>query len=391
MAEADVVSGDDEPGAVGLGDALRDLLAHLREIARAGIDALLGIAAILESQRLRGIGGEHHDTACTLVRLRARIPLRFLVADRREQPPVEARFRRGLLEPRTIPRQALGDVFLEFARFLVCERAGVTRALLQQLREPARGLLVAEERIDAREQAGRVPAHQPLHRALLGQCEPHLHVWIEVAREGKLARIDDGVLRHAAIDVLDRIGGARCGLLPPEPRRYGAAQALQDVLLRAPGAYRQPRGLELQRFPGPYAVALVHDELRYARIDLRGVGDAIPLGGAGERGGGDVGAARGELRLQRALVRERVDGESYPEPRRIGAGELVFQPFRALGPEVVTGRQVQRGDAQLAACADHIQRGRRALAAARDAKHHSEQRNEDDCAQEPPRAPRAFR
>src|SRR6185437_14123639 len=79
MAEADVVGGDGEPGTVGLRDAVGDHLAHLLQIACAGKDALLGIVAVLDAHGLGGIGGQHHDATCAVLRLGARVPLRLLV------------------------------------------------------------------------------------------------------------------------------------------------------------------------------------------------------------------------------------------------------------------------------------------------------------------------
>ena len=49
------------------------------------------------------------------------------------------------------------------------------------------------------------------------------------------------VLDLVGIDILDRVGRAWRGFLPVQRRRHGALQVLQDALLRAAGAHREPR------------------------------------------------------------------------------------------------------------------------------------------------------
>ena len=171
-------------------------------------------------------------------------------------------------------------------------------------------------------------------------------------RERELALVGDRVLRPAGLDVLDRVGRARRGLLPLQRRCHGALQALQDALLRAAGAHRNLRRLELQRVARLHAVALVHHQLRDERVGIRRIGDPRPVGGTGEGGGGDVGAAGGELRLRGALVGHRIHVELHAQGGGIGARQIELQPFGALRAEVVAGRQVERHHAQLAAGAD---------------------------------------
>ena len=253
---------------------------------------------------------------------------------------------------------------LEFARLLVGEAPRVAGGLLQQLRQAPGGAEVAEEGVDARQQLGGVAAHEPLYRALLGEREADQHVGVQVMGEGEFARVGDRVLRFTRVDILDRIRRARRRLYPLQRRGDGALQTLQDALLRAAGAHRDARGFELQRVARAHAAARIDHELRDARVGGGGSADAAPLGGVGERGGGDVGASRGELGLHGALVGDRVHAEPDAQPRGIGARQLELQPFGALRAEVVAGRQIERDHAQLAARADLLEcrrprRGRR--------------------------------
>ena len=49
VPETHIVGGHREPGAVGLRDPVRNLLAHLRQITCAGENALLRVAAVLDA------------------------------------------------------------------------------------------------------------------------------------------------------------------------------------------------------------------------------------------------------------------------------------------------------------------------------------------------------
>ena len=363
MPEAHVVGGDGEPGAVGLGNAPGELGAHLGEIARAREDALLGVAAVLDAHGVGRVGGEHHHPDGAVAGFGARIPFRLLVADRRQQAPVGAPLRGRLLEPGTVSGQPVADVGLELARFHVGKAARVAGGLLYEPRQCARGLQVMKESVDAREQIRRPVPHQPLHRARFRQRKAHPHVGIQMMREGEFTRVGDGVIRAAGVDVLHRVGGARGGFHPLQGGRDGLLQALQDALLRTAGAHREFRRFQLQRRPRLHAAALVEHQLRDARVGLGRIACAAPVGRVGERGRGDIGAAGGEFRLHRALIGERGHHEVHAEARGVGTRQLVLQPLGALRAQVVTGRQIERDDAQLAARADRIKGGCKSRAA----------------------------
>src|SRR5207237_5794199 len=92
------------------------------------------------------------------------------------------------------------------------------------------------------------------------------------------------------------------------------------------------------------------------------------------------------------LVGERVDRELDAKARGVGAHELELEPLGALRAEVITGRQVQRDDAQLAPRADLIECARRVgLPAARERAKQRDGGAERECAHRPPLDTRAFR
>ena len=203
-------------------------------------------------------------------------------------------------------------------------------------------------------------------------------------REGELARIRDRVVGVARVDVLHRVGGARRGLDPLQGGSDRSLHALQYPLLGTPGAHREPRRLELQRLARLHVPALIDHQLRDARVGRGRRARAAPVRRVGERGRGDVGAAGGELRLHGRLVGERVDRELDAKARGVGAHELELEPLGALRAEVITGRQVQRDDAQLAPRADLIECARRVgLPAARERAKQRDGGAERECAHRP--------
>ncbi len=174
-----------------------------------------------------------------------RIPLGFLIADGREQPPIDAALGRGRLEKRPEVRQPLGHVSLEFAGFLVRKGAVVARLLLLQLAQPAAGSVRVEETIYRLHQIMCAALDDPLHRTGLGQGETDGDVRIEVVREGVLAGVDQGEARVPRVDVLERIGGRGCRLHPLQVRGDGPPHPLEQVLLRAVGAHGQAGRFQL--------------------------------------------------------------------------------------------------------------------------------------------------
>ena len=276
------------------------------------------------NQRLRGIGSPASSPRALVHCVRGSISI---PGSRSLRQPLVRRFHRSLLEPGAIVGRALGDVLPEL-RFLVFEQVSLA---LRSSCTGRPGLQIAEEGVDAREQARCVPAHHPLHRALLGRGNPRARQG-RGARRRELARIDDRVLRLAGI-VLDRIGGARCGLLHFLGARCRAGVGIAPAL----GANREASRIRAAAFPVAARRCAGTPRARYARIDLRRIGDANPLWVVGERSCGNR--------------RPRLDSTARA---RSPAGTVSFTPSSAakapassysrpsmLG-EVITGRQVQR-------------------------------------------------
>src|SRR5690606_7199495 len=89
VAVPDVVGGQGEAGAVGLDDAFRQALMHVQEVAGAALDALPRVEAVGHAHGLGGALGEHHQAAHAGLGAGAGLPVRFLIADRRQQAPVQ--------------------------------------------------------------------------------------------------------------------------------------------------------------------------------------------------------------------------------------------------------------------------------------------------------------
>jgi len=105
VPEAQVVGGEREPGLVGLADARRHRFLEEREVARAAHDAVARVEAVGDLQAVGGLVGEHHEAANAGGGGRRRVPVRFLVAEGRDEAPVDAAHPLGLLEVRAQLRQ----------------------------------------------------------------------------------------------------------------------------------------------------------------------------------------------------------------------------------------------------------------------------------------------
>jgi len=93
----------------------RNHAQHLRKVGGATGDILHGVGAIADTHGPRGLGGQHHDARSAVGAGSLVAPVRFLVAHRGEQTPVQAVRGGGLLEPGAQFGQARTDVVLETA------------------------------------------------------------------------------------------------------------------------------------------------------------------------------------------------------------------------------------------------------------------------------------
>ena len=90
VRDADVVRRQREPGAIRLLDARRQLVLQIAEIACGRRDARLRIEPIHDAHVARRLLGQLHHAAYAGLAGRLRVPLRFLVGDRRQQAPLDA-------------------------------------------------------------------------------------------------------------------------------------------------------------------------------------------------------------------------------------------------------------------------------------------------------------
>ena len=122
------------------------------------------IEPVRHVQRARRFFGEHHQPAHARVRRRSRIPVRLLVADRREQAPVDADLGRRLAKPVPVLRQPRLDVLDEDARLDVVEAVRVAVVRVENRCEAPLGLERRIERGDALQQARVARIDRPRER-----------------------------------------------------------------------------------------------------------------------------------------------------------------------------------------------------------------------------------
>src|SRR5271165_5790650 len=99
MPVADVVGREREPSPIGLRHVRWYLVVHLLEEAGSAENALARIGGVADLGCAQGDTGELHQTPCACGGRGARVPLRFLVADGGEQPPILTALESRLLEP----------------------------------------------------------------------------------------------------------------------------------------------------------------------------------------------------------------------------------------------------------------------------------------------------
>ena len=137
MAEADVIGGQGKPGAVRLGDPLRDFVYQGAQVPGAAVYAQHRVQPVADAHLPRRLLCQHHQPAHAGRRARRLIPVGFLVADGGQQAPVETELVRGAHEIRFQFRQHLVIAVDEAARLHVIEAVRKRVGLLEQAGKPA--------------------------------------------------------------------------------------------------------------------------------------------------------------------------------------------------------------------------------------------------------------
>ena len=159
MAGADVVGGERQPGAVGFRNRGADLFLEDVEVAGPGQDAFLWIEPVADAEPVGGFLGKHHDAAHVGVARRVRVPVRLVVGDRGDQPPVDAGDRLRGIEMFAQTGQGGLDLAHEFDDVGLVEAAHVADVAVFEAGQGAVELDALDEIAGARRQFGiGVPA-----------------------------------------------------------------------------------------------------------------------------------------------------------------------------------------------------------------------------------------
>ena len=296
--------------------------------------------------------GELHESAYAGERDGARIPLRFLVAHRGQQPPVDLVLGGGLLEPVEVARQPCLHVLQEIAREQVVEASACRRS---SGRAAARSVPSARtptiERIDPVEQRPIVArgAYDPGDRPARARGRARWRVRggptrlsansVELASVNSTSPADTPA-RISSVSVSAALDPGEVGVLQP--------QFLQRALVRAAHGHLDlaPAGLADRR--RPRGAAPIHEVLADAMVARAEMGLRREVDPGGQSGRRDVGPTRGDL-ADRGLARaDGVEPQGDAEVLGKPARELVGRALRAVAAEVVGVRAVARDDPQLA-------------------------------------------
>jgi hypothetical protein len=196
MGDADVVCAQREPGEIRLGDALRQPVLQIAKVACCGKDARGRIQAIDAAEPLRGFLGQLHQAAHAGLAGGLRVPLRFLVCDRGEQPPLDPSLLLRALERLAELRQCRLDALVKHAGVDARHRA-VGKIALNKPLQPAVAAELREERVGAIAQRSLAGRKCPYQLLLAGDGECFVEVEIDVARRIGIVGCDNRVIQRS--------------------------------------------------------------------------------------------------------------------------------------------------------------------------------------------------
>ena len=207
MAEADVIGGQGEPGAVRVGDAVGYLVHQGGQVLGAAVNAQHRVQAVADADLPRRLFGQHHQPAHAGVGARRILPVGLLVADGSQQAPVKAELGRGIHEIRLQFLQPVVIAVDEAACFHVIELVGKHVYLVDQAGQLALAPDMVVELPD-RPDEGIIPggaAHGPAQGFGIGQVEGHPKLRQGDARVGHLVGPGHGVEDLPVLDHLQQI------------------------------------------------------------------------------------------------------------------------------------------------------------------------------------------
>ena len=349
VAAADVVGGQGEPGTIRLDDALRQLLVNLDEVAGTAVDALFGVEAVGDTDRLGGALSEHHQAAHAGLGGRVGLPQRLLIAHGGEQAPVNLVGVAGLAEHFLVARQALLQVLGEGVSAYVAEHVDMAVVAFLQALQGAVGLGAFEKGVDLNQQAVILAGgYRPAHGVGVAQVEGDSHIGKVHLVHRQLVGVDQGqvdlpFIDHAQqVDHLDGVGYLELQL------RLLQLECGQLFGMAAAGQHQNALADQICRL-GWAALALAIDDLwRDFQIGNREARLALTLWCIDQAGGGHYRAV-GEVEAGKQVVEvvRGFDLQFEPEIGGEALGQFVFETGGAVAVLEVGGGAVASDHAQL--------------------------------------------
>ena len=201
MPHAHVVGGERQPGAVGFLDAGRQPRLQVQQVAGAALDTLAGVETIGDAQVVGGAPGQHHQAAHAGVGRGFRVPVRFLVADRGQQAPIQPVGVGGLTEQRNQRRQAVAHLAHELVHADPVEALVLgVEGRVQRRQAAVLARLVHEDEGLARQAVVRAARKGPCVGQGARQREGDVDARVIAAVQAEDVRVDQGGVDRAVGD-----------------------------------------------------------------------------------------------------------------------------------------------------------------------------------------------
>ena len=223
VAEADVEGGERQPRPVGLVDARRQLGLEIAQVARGGDDALRGIEQVAQPEMPGGVLGDLHDAAHAGGAGRGRVPLRFLVGDGGEEPPLDAALFLRVVEERPVLRKHGAHSLLQHFGVDALDLLRIRHVAIGEAGERPVAPELQDEPVEVAAQVGEAGRHRPGDVPLRARRKGDIEIEVDVAGERGRERAHDRVADRAVRNLRDESPPPTAGRAIPLDARMGNA------------------------------------------------------------------------------------------------------------------------------------------------------------------------